>query len=268
MQSSRSARLGRLLAALLAVFAFGTITAASASAEETKGPSWTINGSKLPANETRLFTIRAYEGTTSPVALEAELLGVKLKIECHLTTVAPGAILIGGAPGTGEGSPELSDCTTVNNGTGCKVKEPIKMERTRLELVVSDEGGRFGKFVLVEFDPATGTEGSFGVVKFVGAGCVFAESELSKGLVVGSEFTDTKPAVQVETLGTPEASSFLIKFPDEFTDNGGIKSIWLFKNNVFELVKITLFKFLGNEGRLNGTWLILLLNGEKFGQKV
>lgn len=69
MQSGRlSARLGHLLVALLAVFAFGAITAAAAQAEP-EAPYWKVNGARLGKNETREITIKAYNGATEPIKL-------------------------------------------------------------------------------------------------------------------------------------------------------------------------------------------------------
>jgi hypothetical protein len=272
MKSSRLARFGRLLTALLAVFAFGAISASAAQAA-TEGPFWTVEGNKLNTNETREIVVKSFEGTAHPILLEAELLGVKAKIECHLASVAKGGFIAGGSPGTGEQFAEFSDCTTTNVGSGCKVEEPIKTEKIRAELVVSDEHGEFGRFILIEFDPATGTEGKFVELKFVGSGCLVKTTEVGKGLVVGSVFTDPtitgKGAEAAETTTKTQAASYLIKFPDEFTDNGGVPSVWLLRSiNVFELVKITPFKAFGNEAKLFGTVLVSLASGKKYGQEI
>jgi hypothetical protein len=271
MEPSRLRQVGRLLLVLLVVFALGTITVSAAQAA-TEGPFWRVEGRKLEKNETREITARAYEGTKNPIKLEAELLGVKTKIECKLAGAAKGSFYAGGVPGTGELIAELSDCTVVNNGSGCKVTEPIRTEKVRGELVVSDENGHFGKFILGEFDPATGTEGKFVELKFEGANCLVKSTEVGKGLVVGSAFINPpkegETPEQVQTTGTPEAKSFLVKSPDEFTENGGVKSVWLWKNGVFELLKITQFKAFGNEARLIGTILYSLVSGEKYGQEV
>jgi hypothetical protein len=276
MKSSRLARLGHLLTALLAVFAFGAIAASSAQAI-TEGPFWTVEGKALGKNETREITIKAYEGTAHPIVLEAELLGIKAKVECHLASVVKGGYLAGGSPGTTEEVATFSDCTVVNNGSGCKVKEPIETQKIRGELVVSDEHGHFGQFILVEFDPFTGTEGKFAELIFEGSSCTVKSTEVGKGLVVGSAYRDPgsgTPTEQVKTKGTAEASSFLLRFPDEFTDNGGVESVWLLRSvNVFELVTIKPFKAFGNEAHLTGTVLVLLARngvstGEKYGQEV
>jgi hypothetical protein len=269
MKSSRLARLGRLLTVLLAVFAFGAI-AVSAAQAATEGPFWKIENKRLEKNETREITVKAYEGTTSPIRLEAELLGIKAKVECKLASVAKGSFIAGGVPGTGEQVAEFSDCVTTNNGSACKVVEPIVTEKIKAELVVSDEKGRLGQFILVEFDPAAGTEAKFVTLHFTGT-CTVTETEVGKGLVVGSAYKDPgsgTPTEPVKTREAPEAASSLIKFPDEFTDNEGVKSVFLFKGGVFELVTIKPFKAFGNEAKLTGIVLVLLAkNGVSTGEK-
>jgi hypothetical protein len=122
MKSTQLVRPGRVIAALLAVFALGAVAAASAQAAPTKGPLWKVNGKALEANETREVTARAFEGTKNPPRFEAELLGTRITIECELAKAAPGSYLAGGAPATSRGVAEFSDCAVVNNGGGCKVK--------------------------------------------------------------------------------------------------------------------------------------------------
>jgi hypothetical protein len=276
MRPNRLRQVSHLLPVLLAVFTFGAI-ATSAAQAATEGPFWTVEGKKLNKNETREIIAKAYEGTKNPIKLEAELLGVKAKLECHLAKVAPGGFFAGGVPGTGEFFAELSDCTTTNVGSGCKVVEPIRTEKVRGEIVVSDENGHFGKNILGEFDPATGTEGKFVELRFEGSSCIVKTTEVGKGLVVGSAYRDPpkegETPESVLTKGTPEGKSFLIKSPDEFTENGGTKSVWLFKNNVFEILNVTPFKAFGNEAKLIGTVLYSLARngvptGENYGQEV
>jgi hypothetical protein len=262
MKSSRLTRLKHLLVAMLAVFAFGAITAASAAAE-TKGPFWTVEKAKLEKNETREIFVKAYEGTASPIRLEAELLTVKAKVECHLASVAKGSFIAGGVPGTAHEVAEFKDCTTTNNGAECKVVEPIVTEPIVAQLVVSDEEGHFGNSILVEFDPAAGTTALFVVLKFTGEHCVVASTEVGKGLVVGSSYTDETTPKPVSTIGTPEATSGLLKFPD------AAKSVWLLlPSETWSLLTITPFKAFGNEAKLTGTVLVSLASGKKYGEEV
>jgi hypothetical protein len=271
MKPSRLLRTGHLLTVMLALIAFSVIATGSAQAA-TEGPFWTVEGKKLSTNETREVTGKAFEGTSNPLILESEILSLKGKIECHLAGVAKGAFIAGGSPGTGEGVAELSDCTVVNNGKECKVKEPIKTKKIRSELVVSDENGHFGKFILVEADPVTGTEGEYLTLEFEGANCIIKTTEVGKGLAVSEALTDPtitgKGAEEAETTNKTQAASYLGKAPDEFTSNGGVPSVWLFKNGVFELIKITPLKAFGKEAKLAGTTLGSLVNGEKYGAEI
>lgn len=264
MKSSRLARLGRLLVALLSVFALGAVVVASAQAAPTEGPFWKVGGKTLKANETREITVKSFEGTKSPIVLEAELLGIKAKVECELASVAKGSFFAGGAPATSREVAEFSDCKVVNNGEGCKVKEPIKTEPIKNELVYNDETATktAGEKILVEFDPQAGTEAKFVTLLFEGAKCVVKETEVGKGLVLGESFTDPTTDGNVEEQITPktaEQTSTLVVFPD------AEKSVFLLKGTTLELVTITPYKAFGNEAKLTGKVLVALTNGEKYG---
>ncbi len=278
MKPSRLARPSYLLVAMLAVFAFGAIVATSAAAE-TKGPFWTVEGKKLEKNETKEITLTAYEGTKEPIRLESELLGVKGKVECDLANVAKGAFIAGGVPGTADETAEFDDCTTKNVGEDCKVKEPIRTEPIKGELVVSDEGGHFGRLILVEFDPVAGTEAKFATLHFEGAKCILKETEVGKGLVVGSAYTDPTvtggEARAVTTTGSAEATSFLVKFPDEpnfEVEEGGKKlkylAIYLYKGTAFESFRVAVFKAFSSEAKLTGTVLVSLGDCQDYGEEV
>jgi hypothetical protein len=264
MKSSRLARLGRLLVALLSVFALGAVVVASAQAVPTEGPFWKVGGNRLKANETREITVKAFEGTTNPIKLEAELFGIKAKVECQDASVAKGSFFAGGAPATSREIAEFSVCKVVNNGEGCKVKEPIKTEPVRNELVYNDETATktAGEKILVEFDPEAGTEAKFVTLLFEGAKCLVKETEVGKGLVVGSAFTDpTTDGGKEEQIvpATAEQTSTLVVFPD------AEKSVFLLKGTTLELVNITPYKAFGNEAKLTGKVLVELTSKEKYG---
>ncbi len=262
MKSSRLARLGRLLVALLSVFALGAVVVASAQAAPTEGPFWKVGGKKLNANETREITVKAFEGTTNPIKLEATLLGLTAKVECKEASVAKGSFFAGGAPATSKEIAEFSNCTVVNDGEGCKVKEPIKTKPIRNELVYNDEAKTVGEKILVEFDPEAGTEAEFVTLKFEGEHCLVKETEVGKGLVVGSSFTDPTTDGGKEEQITPktaEQTSTLVTFPD------AEKSVYLLKGTTLELVEIKPYKAFGNEAKLVGKVLVTLTNGEKYG---
>lgn len=261
MKSSRLARLARMIVALLAVFAFGAIVAGAAQA--ASAPFWTVGGNRLETNETKEIVVKSFEGTKSPIVLEAELLGIKAKVECHLANVAKGSVIVGSAgnvPGFSEEVAEFTDCTTVNTGAGCKVNEPIKTEKIRNELVESTTEPRT---ILIEFDPATGTTGTFVVLHFTGAGCAVKETTVGNGLVVGSSFTDPtitgKEAEAIKTSSGRSEASYLIKFPDEATE------VILWKGGAEEKLKIKPFEAFGHTAKLTGTVLVSLASGQKYG---
>ncbi len=264
MKSTRLVRLGRVMAALSALLVLGAVAVASAQASPTEGPFWKVDGSRLKANETREITVKAFEGTKDPLTLEAELLGIKAKIECKLASVAKGSYLAGGAPATSREISEFSDCQITNVGSGCKVVEPIKTEPIRSELVYNDETATktVGEKILVEADPEAGTEAKFVTLHLEGAKCVLKETEIGKGLALGEAFTDPTTDGGKEEQVTPstaEQTSALIKAPD------AEKSVFLLKGTTLELVNITPFKAFGNEAKITGTVLVSLTNGEKFG---
>jgi hypothetical protein len=252
---------GRLVMALLAVFAFGAIAASVAQAEEA--PHWQVEGKVLKANETRLITIKAYEGTAKPITLESEIktIKAKVKITCLLATAAKGAFLAGGEPGTGELTSEFLDCKQEGNGVSpCKlVKETIKVEPVRFEIVVNPELTKY----LIEFDQSK-TE-NFVKLEFTGGGCAVKEAPV-KGLVVGLVWTDPKVDSGVEEeayTSTPELASLLVRFPDP------AEKVWLWKGGVHEEHTITPLKFIEEPATLEGTVLVLLANssGESTGEK-
>ncbi len=258
MKSSRLGRAGRLLVALLAVFALSAVVVASAQAV-TEGPVWRINGKTLKAGEEKQFTVKAYEGTKNPIVLEGEIVKVKSKVECHLAKVAEGAVLVGGAPGTSKEVAEFSDCTVVNNGKECKVKEPIVTEKIKDELVYNDVEHTPGNRILEKFTPETGEK--FVTLIFEGEHCTVKETPVT-GRVLGSAYVDPTTGEPTEpvTLATPEAASAIVKFPDNE------KSIYSLKGTTLELVEIaSQLTAFSNPATLTGSVLVLLTSGEKFG---
>jgi hypothetical protein len=254
--------------ALLAVFAFGAITATVAQAA-TEGPLWTVEGKTLKANETVELTIKA----VGSITLEATLLGIKAKVICPSARVAKGGYLAGGSPGTSREIPEFYGGCSLTNigkpGEPCTVEEPIKTEPIRNELVVSDgpPAGTFGPYLLIEFKPENGTK--FVTLHFIGSGCLVTETEVT-GEVLGELYTDPVVDSGIEekvTTGNPRSlTSYLVVFPHE------PESIWLLKNvsgtSFWELVKPGNLKAFGNTAKLFGQVLVLLVNGKKYGSEL
>jgi hypothetical protein len=272
MPTSRLNRIRSLMMALLAVFAFGAITAAAAQAA-TEGPFWTVEGAKLNTNETREITIKA----VGSITLEGQALGglAKVNITCPTATVQKGSYLAGGAPGTSKEVVEFSGepgssgrkCAVTGNGNGCTVNEPIRTEPIRNELVVSDgpPAGTFGPFILIEFKPESGSK--FVTLNFSGS-CTVSTTEV-KGEVLGSVYTDPfasvgKPEEQVTTgnQSSLKLTSYLVRFPDPAT------SIWLLKGGVFVLEKAGKLEAFGEPASLTGVILVLLVNGKQYGSEL
>jgi hypothetical protein len=260
MDASRLSLIGRLVMVLLAVFAFGAIVSTAAQAA-TEGPFWTVEGKKLGTNETVELSIRA----VGSITLEAELLTVKAKVICPSASLAKGSYLAGGVPGTSKEVAEFGGgCTVINNGSACKVTEPIRTEPIRNELVISDSEPGFGPYVLVIFKPESGKK--FVELKFTGS-CTVTSTEVTEE-VLGELYTD--PTVnsgkeeQITTgkLSSTSLSSYYLRFPDP------AKSIWLYKSGAFELVKPVPLKAFGNEAKLTGTILVKLTSAKNYGAEL
>jgi hypothetical protein len=238
-----------LMIALLAVFAFGAVTAAAAQAEEA--PFWSVKGARLGAGETRWIKAKATESfTLSASGIEVTCKSLKLK-EGASSALLGSAI---GEPGTNDEVIEFSECTVTGNGTGCKVEEPIVTKPVKSELVYNT--GK--KKVLTEFFPAKGA--SFVKLNFPTASCRIKET-IVEGSVVGEVFTDTTPPKAVELPNSPgSAKSWLIKFPKP-----AITEVCLKKVGATECsdVVIGLTAFTA-EATLTGTALIELVSGEEW----
>jgi len=261
MRSSRLGLVGRLVVALLAVFALGAVVASAAWAEEA--PHWTIEGTALKKNETREIKAEAVNG-----GLTLGIAALGTNIHCNKAKVATGAVLAGGEPGTSNSVSEFEECTQTGNGspTACEVKEgKIVTNPIRAELVMNTELTSY----LIEFVPASGEE--FVTIKFKGT-CTLKEA-IVKGLVLASVYTDpTTDGGKNEPAGpsTPENTSFLLRFPDEPAS----KEVWLWKENSKGEILHEVFKpatlltsVAGDAATLTGEILISLTSGKKYGAR-
>lgn len=264
MQSSRLGLATRLLVAVMAVLAFGAITAVAA--EAAAAPFWTVEEGgvvkRLGKGQTREITVKDYK--SEPIKLEAELLGATATVECTAASLGAGSELIGSEgnePATSKEVAKFEKCAVKNNGSKCKVKEPIETKPIRNELV---ESVTEPKTFLVEFDPEAGTEAEFVTLHFEGT-CLVKETKVTNGLVVGSVFTDPevtgKEAEAVLASSKEVSTSWLIKFPDPATE------VLLWSGNESKIVKIKQYEAFGNPAKLTGNVLILLANGGKFGSE-
>jgi len=139
MDSSRLSTAGRLLLALLAVFALGTIVASAARAEEAHGSlRWKVEGKELGKNETREITITRWSANPAiPTPVVIEPIEGTIKVKCEIVSTAKGTSFLTnesvGATSKAVASlePEFSKCLVTGNGESCKVAEPIKLKSIR-----------------------------------------------------------------------------------------------------------------------------------------
>lgn len=151
MYSTRLSRLGQLVVALLALFAFGAMVASAAQAEGTeKAPFWSVKGARLGQGETRFFAAKA---ASTFVLTDVTS---KVKVECTALNSKEGVLLGSkeGEPGKSDEVLEFSTCKVLNNGSSCTVTEPIATRKLKNELV---EDAATKKKLLVEFFPEKGS---------------------------------------------------------------------------------------------------------------
>ncbi len=211
----QSNRVRLMLVALLGVFAFGAVAAAAAQAEEA--PFWSIGGTRLEEGKTHYITAKVYNVT-------GQSAGFTLKAESGQTVTCPfirlkEGVLLGskaGNPGTADGVLEIfgesgNTCVVGNNGTGCKVHEPVVTNPAKSELVESEKSTTAA--LLVEFFT---TSGPFMTVQFEGTGCIAKEASAS-GKVAAEVREDPNNGTLGGVVKLPnekkEAKSWLLNFP-------------------------------------------------------
>ncbi len=264
MSSNRLGLAGCLVAALLATLALSAITASAAHAEEA--PHWVVAEKSLKENESRLLTVKAYNGTKEPITLEGETSSGVVKVECTLVIPINGAKLIGGEPGTVEFFVELSHCTQKGNGVEpCKVAETIETHTLKGELVVNTAVGTRAISNSVELGAANGSTKELVTLPFSGTGCSVKTVTITD-LALGQFNTDPEAGGTKEeatSASTGEYSSFLLRFPGQTT-----KEVWLWKApGIREEFTITPLHSGSAEWSLKGSLLFSLAHGEKFGVK-
>jgi len=242
-----------MLVALLGVFAFAAVAAAAAQAEEA--PRWSINGKILGAGETHFITGKIYTTKENP-AFTITIGGTKT-ITCGAVKLASGVLL-----GSSAGNPGISNnevieffgnCKVTENGTACKVVEPIVTKPLRSELTETAQGAKGS--LLVELKPETGNE--FTTLNFTGT-CIIMSTKVTGELATCIR-TDPKNGEPGEliTLESPkkEATSWLLEVGPEVT------SFWLIRGGMGEQVEIPPAKRLlafAKDVTLKGLTLILL----------
>lgn len=251
-------RVRAMLIALLGVFALSAVAATAAQAEEA--PFWSREGTRLAVGETHYVTAKVYDvtGQEEGFTLTAE---TGQTIHCPFVRFKEGVLLgsNAGNPGTGEGIIEVfgegtNRCTVANNGSGCKVKEPITTNPGKSELVESEKSTTAA--LLVEFFTESGP---FVTVQFEGT-CVVTSTT-----VAGKFAAEVREDPNNGTLGAvvklpnekKEATSWLLNAPKT-----SIKHVWLIKGGIGTETKIELTSF-GAGAAIAGTMLVLLANAKK-----
>jgi hypothetical protein len=271
---SRLSMVGRVVLALLAVFALGGLVASVAQAEGPTEPlRWRVEGHILGPNETREITITKWNASP-PTREPITLVGGNLRIQCEEVKSGPNPFLANQANGAvAVTQPEFAKCTTTGNGSNCTLNEPVKVKQTRGEGVLGDNIPGISKKVLAEFTPLNGKV--FAKLEFTGT-CTLNPIEVT-GIVLGSFFSDPlsfggTTSEQLEIEGTSgahnnaetEAKSVRLKFPDE------AKSVYLWSSTEFKLFEIPSteqFRAGSEKAALFGNFLILLArNGISTGE--
>ncbi len=240
---SRLTRIAHVIMALSAVFAFGAVMASVAQAEETKGPFWTVAGTRLGTGETKGLVVKAFT--------ESKLTAGSVVVSCKKMEAKSGQISGAGLgeSGKGGGSLRYSECEVTGNGASCKAEKGEEVTKNlRAELV---EDAATKKVLLVDFLPATGKE--FAELKFEGT-CTFKTTKVT-GIDVLAEVLTDPGELTVELGGTSrgEAKSWLLK-----VEAPQPSAFWLIKGGKGEEVKIATEEKLeafGAKAELTGTAL-------------
>ncbi len=240
-----SQRTRSVIAALLAVFALGGVTAAAAQAEEA--PFWTVNGSRLASGQTRFITAKLI---STNLTIDAPSLGIAVK--CEALALKEG-VLSGsnaGEPGTGNQAIELAKCKQEGNGTSCTVAEPIVTTSLRKVLVLDPTRQK----LLVWLFPLKGAKWT--TIKFNGT-CSTIKEMTVEGSLAG-EVTNTEE-VPVELPNKKiEATSWYVRYPAT-----PIKKIWSIKGGVGKEEKVELTAAT-EPATLSAVLLITLLSKENW----
>jgi hypothetical protein len=259
MRASRLNLLAHLVVALLAALALCAIAATAAQAA-TEGPFWIVEGKKLNASETVEMTVKA----VGSITLEGEILGIKAKIICPKASVSKGSYIAGGVPGTGREITEIGGgCTVTNNGSGCKVEEPIRTEPIKNELVVGDSEPGFGPYVQVVSKSESGTK--LVTLKFTGSSCIIKETEVTGEVLSGIDTygpADSGKEEQV-TTGNQETLSFRTYLRRTLIPQ--IRSFWEWRANQWILGMRAVLDAFGNPVNLILETLETTFNGRSYG---
>lgn len=228
---------------LVAVFAFGAVAVAQASAAEY---IYKVEGKKLEAGETKEIVSRAK--TEFTLTGEETILGSKVKAvtKCKKLKLnaAEKPVIEGGTPGkSSKEKIEFEECTATIAGSKCE-KVVIESASTNNEIVtVVLPSSKAGKLAIL-FTPASGE--------------VFTTTKLTKCGIFGSH--EAKVTGSVAALVSPEATeqvagTLIYNEKEEITkvkkSNGKEQEVGL--------------KFAGNPAKINGEAEVELVSKQKWG---
>ncbi|HXB64673.1 MAG TPA: hypothetical protein VNV42_07335 [Solirubrobacteraceae bacterium] len=251
MRSYRLSRLGTLVLAMLAVFAFGAIVATAAQAVE-EAPRFSVAKKLLKKGESEEPSVTAVGSSTLTAGADV--------VTCTTLEVKKGAKLLGseaGEAGTGEATLRYSGCTVTGNGTPCEVtSKEVETVALRAELV---EDAATKKVLLVDFLPASGS--LFTTLKFTGTGCTVKETKVTGKDVLAQVRTAGGRVVELG-LTAEEALSWHAEVLKEQPP-----SFWLVKGGVGKTVTLEeaekLMAF-GVPAKLEGTAALALVSGKEW----
>jgi hypothetical protein len=183
--------------ALVAVFAFSAVAAASASANHV----WWVKGEPL-AEGTGINRALKAEAVAPGFELEGTIFGVNGKVECKKIKfgATPAAIIFNKEKtGRDEGKIEFTEC---KGPAICgKITEPIVTSGTETELVANVVEGKEGKKIYDLFKPKAGAEELAAEIHFAICGTLKIKgstaAEISpEGESVVKDFIFPKPAIK------------------------------------------------------------------------
>ncbi len=256
MHLSRLGRMKHLLLAVMAMLAFGVVTASAAQAEN--GPFYSVGseGKRLGAGETRPITAKIFSENFTLTA------GTR-KVICTGVEAKEGSDIIGSAEGEAGKDEEIlryTGCKVEGNGTKCAVeKGEVVTEKLRSELV---EDAATKKKLLIDFLPPEGKV-VFATLKFVaetGGTCEVKETKVTGIDVLAEALTETGEPIELGGVSPGLHKSGRIE-----VENPQPTAFWLIKEGTGKEVKIATAEKLnafGVAATLVGTASVELASGE------
>jgi hypothetical protein len=224
------------LLSLVAVMSAFAVLSSSASAISFQ---FDVNGAKLEAGKSKEFTLSA----NTPYDLSGIVAGVPALFLFHDLTAHPGALDIGGTPGTLQGT-NLYDSVLIERPARCRPVRPNTATRPlKGEIVEGASAGVGNGEVDILFTPETGT--TIATFELEGEECLLKGTTLS---LTGSYLS----------LVLPQKTEVL----KSTLDNEAVTKEYKNSKGEFKTVGLVLA---GNAATLKGSTLMVLASDEKFG---